>query len=246
MLKSAYLYAEDVALASGLCRPLLKRGMTVAVQLGDPAQADRLLAELPEELGKSCMPVIASDRPDSIDTISEIVGRAAESLQGLDVYIHAVGWEDEASLLKKDPAGFGMHIERRLRQLFLYCRSAGQIMTRLRKGQMIIPLLSDVLHASGFPSSPVYNQAAIAFVRSLAKELSPFGVTVNALEFGYCRDSDSPSSRQWRRQFDIFALRPHVPEFQEAAQGIGLLLDYGHGMSGQTVHLGIGIPSSTI
>jgi len=246
MLKSAYLYAEDVALASGLSRPLLERGMTVAVQLGDPAQADRLLAELPEELGRSCMPVIAADHPDSIDNIGEIVERASESLQGLDVYIHAASWEDEASLMNKDPEGFGMHIERRLRKLFLYCRAAGQIMVRLRKGQMIIPLLSDVLHASGFPSSPVYNQAAIAFVRSLAKELSPFSVTVNALEFGYCRDSDSPSSRQWRKQFDIFALRPHVPEFREAAQGIGLLLDYGHAMSGQTVRLGIGIPSSTI
>ena len=75
MLKSAYLYAEDVALASELCRPMLERGMTVAVQLGDPAQADRLLAELPEELGRSCMPVIAADHPDSIDNIGEIVER---------------------------------------------------------------------------------------------------------------------------------------------------------------------------
>lgn len=174
----------------------------------------------------------------------EDLERAVTAMGGLDLYIHAGQWEDELAELQGQPESFVHHVEERLRHLFVFCQAAARIMAKQKRGQIIIPLLADGLHSAGFPSSPVYNQGAISFAKSLAKELSPFGISVNVLEFGYFQDDSS--RRKGRKRFDVFALKPPAPSLAEAVEGLGILLDYGKGMSGQVIQWGYGTPSTTL
>lgn len=242
MIRTAFLLHADSQSGMAIGSYLLQRGITLTAQFSTPEQAASYLAELPIEWRERCMPVIG--QAGTMEEIDSQVNAAAAEMQGLDLYIHGNEWLDEGVMLDSNPAQFSLQLDERLRELFLYSRAAGSVMARKRQGQIIVPMLSDTLHYAGFPSSPVYNQGAIAFVKSLAKELAPFRVGVNAFQFGYYRASGtSGSARDNRKLFDMYALKPPVPELMEAAKGLGILLDYGSGMSGQTVNWGYGIPS---
>lgn len=242
MIRTAFLHHAESRSRMAIGRYLLERGITLTAQFPTPEQAEYCIAELPVEWRERCIPVIG--QAVGMEAVEAQLSAAAEAMQGLDLYVHGSEWIDEAEMLDSDPAQFAVQLEARLRKLFLYSRAAGGIMARKRQGQIIVPMLSDTLHYAGFPSSPVYNQGAAAFVKSLAKELTPFRVSVNAFIFGYYREPDAAESvRGNRKRFDIYALKPQVPELAEAAKGLGLLLDYGSGMSGQTVNWGYGMQS---
>ncbi|MBW7474039.1 SDR family oxidoreductase [Paenibacillus oenotherae] len=242
MIRTAFLRHAKSRSGVAIGHYLLQRGVTLAAQFSSREEAAAYMAELPDEWRDRCKPVIGQFA--AMEEIEAQVNAAAAELQGLDLYIHGSEWLDEEELLSSNPAQFAVQLDGRLRELFLYSRAAGSVMARKRQGQIIVPMLSDALHAAGFPSSPVYNQGAVAFVKSLAKELAPFRVSVNAFTFGYYRDPDSMESAGGnRKRFDIFVLKPPVPELAEAAKGLGILLDYGSGMSGQNINWGYGIPA---
>lgn len=245
MNRTAYLYGAESLLGQEIGLYLLKRGLTLAAQFSTPKQTERFLADLPDEWRERCIPTLFLPGESGMEAIDRQLESVASEMKGLDLYIHAAGWQDEMTLLGSEPEDFAHHMVERLRDLFFSCRAAGRVMVRKKKGQMIIPLLSDALYYADFPSSPVYNQGAIAFVKSLAKELSPFGISMNAFEFGFYRDVEAgPLTRETRKRFDLYALKPPVPHLADAVQGLGMLLDYGQGMSGQTVQWGYGIPQT--
>lgn len=245
MGKSVYVYGADSEPGRMIVRYLLKRGETVTVQVSSLERAAAMVDDLPEPFGARFHPAVVAVESATGTGIDQQLKTTHEK-RGLDVYIHVAAWHDEASLLEEDSEQFANHIKRCLGELFWSCRSAGQLMARLKKGQIMIPLLSDVLHYDGFPASPVYNQAAIAFMKSLAKELTPFRISVNALEFGYYRRKENPGgSASERRRFDLYALKPPIPDLEEIMHGIGMLLDYGTGLTGQTISWGYGLPYTT-
>ncbi|WP_236338983.1 SDR family NAD(P)-dependent oxidoreductase [Paenibacillus plantiphilus] len=242
MIRTAFLLHADSHSGLAIGNYLLQRGMTLTAQFSTPEQAQSYIAELPVDWRDRCMPMIG--QAGTMEEIDSQVNAASAEMQGLDLYIHGNEWVDEGVMLDNNPAQFAVQLDKRLRELFLYSRAAGNVMARKRQGQIIIPMLSDTLHNAGFPASPVYNQGAIAFVKSLAKEVAPFRVGVNAFQFGYYRAPGTVgSARDNRKLFDMYALKPPIPDLMEAAKGLGLLLDYGSGMSGQTVNWGYGIPS---
>jgi NAD(P)-dependent dehydrogenase (short-subunit alcohol dehydrogenase family) len=247
MYQSAYLYGINSLPGRMIAVYLLKRGMTLAAQFADSDQYEAFISTLPGEWQKRCIPFPFLPKDTEKEKVEKHLETVAAAMNGFNLYIHAGKWEDELATLERQPEAFVEYADQRLRNLFFYCQAVGRIMARQKRGQIIIPLLSDALHSVGFPSSPVYNQGAISFVKSLAKELSPYGISVNVFEFGYYLDeSSSPSSRKDRQRFELFALKPPVPRLAEAMEGLGLLLDYGIGMSGQIIQWGYGTPSTTL
>ncbi|WP_099518970.1 SDR family oxidoreductase [Paenibacillus sp. BIHB 4019] len=242
MMKTAFLHHAESASGTAIALYLLQRGIRVAASFQTPEQAERFTAELTPPLQEQCQTIVAPDV--QMKAVESAIAGIAEQMQGLDLYIHGHDWVDELEALLHDPAEFALKSYSLLSELFLYSRAAGSVMARKQRGQIIVPMLADSLHYDGFPSSPVYNQGALAFVKSFAKELAPFRVTVNALTFGYFRkEKQAAAGRSNRKPFDIYALKPPVPELEELAHGLGLLLDYGHGMSGQNTTWGYGVQS---
>ncbi|WP_434748725.1 SDR family oxidoreductase [Paenibacillus amylolyticus] len=241
-MKTAFVHHAESASGAAIMRYLLQRDMRVTASFQTAEPAEQVRADLPQSLQERLHTAVAPDiQMKAIDTL---MMEQAEQMQGLDFYIHSNHWVDEREELQHKPAEFALQSYSLLNELFMYSRAAGSVMARKQRGQIIVPMLSDTLHYDGFPSSSVYNQGALAFVKSFAKELSPFRVSVNALTFGYFRmERKAGAGRSNRKAFDIYALKPPVPEMEELAQGLGLLLDYGHGMSGQNTTWGYGIQS---
>ncbi|WP_338552756.1 SDR family NAD(P)-dependent oxidoreductase [Paenibacillus sp. KS-LC4] len=241
-MKTAFLHHAESASGTAMALYMLQRGIRVTASFQMPEQAEQFRATVPPQRQQQIQTIVAPDV--QMNAVEFVIAGIAEQMGGLDLYIHGHDWVDELEAFQHNPAEFALKSYSLLSELFLYSRAAGSVMARKQRGQIIVPMLADSLHADGFPSSPVYNQGALAFVKSLAKELSPFRVSVNALTFGYFRlEKKAVAGRNNRKPFDIYALKPPVPELEELAHGLGLLLDYGHGMSGQNTTWGYGIQS---
>ncbi|SEL62430.1 hypothetical protein [Paenibacillus sp. OK003] len=241
-MKTVYVHHAESTAVQMMVVYLLQRGLQVTASFATSEQAEQFHSDLSVQEQNNCRTLVAPNL--EMKEIEFALSAAAEHMQGLGFYIHGSSWVDEQSELQSDPAAFALTSHRQLSELFLYTRAAGNIMARKQSGQMIVPILADMLHYSGFPSSPVYNQGAMAYVRSFAKEMTPFRVSVNTLTFGYYRaENHRGAGRSRRKIYDLFTLKPSVPELEELVQGLGLLLDYGQGMSGQNITWGYGIPS---
>ncbi|MBP1989982.1 SDR family oxidoreductase [Paenibacillus eucommiae] len=243
MIRTAFLTQAGGSVNRLIGYHLLARGIKLTVQFADPVDAEDFLSLLPEEQRHLCNPIV--ENPKALASIHELVLKSAHIMEGMDVFIHGNDWMDEAQLLDADPLSFTEVLESRIKQVFLYSRAAGNMMAKKKKGQIIFPLLADSLHYSEFPSSPVYNHSVIAFVKSLAKELAPFRITINALTFGFFRNEDL--SEQWkavRKTLDIYALKPPIPELSDLVKGLDVLLDHGSGLSGQNIHWGFGLDTT--
>lgn len=242
-MTTAFVHHAETAPAQAMALYLLGQGMRVTVSFTAEEQSAEFASALDPMQRDRCHIVLAPSC--QMKAIELLLAEAATTMQGLELYVHANEWRDEKELLLDDPGQFIAESRHRLRELFLYCRAAGSVMARQRKGQIIVPMLSDALGYNGYPSAPVYNEGALAFVKSLAKELSPFRVSVNGLTFGYYRgDEPTGAAREGRRRFDLYALKPPVPSLPELAKGVGALVDYGYGMSGHNMTWGFGIPST--
>ncbi|WP_341279227.1 hypothetical protein [Paenibacillus sp. FSL H8-0537] len=241
-MKSAFLHHAESASGTAMALYLLQRGIRVMASFQLAEQAEQFRVDVPPQWQEQIQTIVAPDV--QMKAVESVIAGMAEQMEGFDLYIHGHDWVDELEALQHDPGEFALRSYSLLSELFVYSRAAGSVMARKQRGQIIVPMLADSLHYDGFPSSPVYNQGALAFVKSFAKELSPFRVSVNALTFGYFRlEKKVAVGRNNRKPFDIYALKPPVPELEELAHGLGLLLDYGHGMSGQNTTWGYGIQS---
>ncbi|WP_181150868.1 SDR family NAD(P)-dependent oxidoreductase [Paenibacillus sp. PCH8] len=241
-MKNVLLHHAESASGTAIALYLLQRDMRVTASFQMASQADAFRDNLPPQWQDQVHTIVAP--VIEMKAIESLVAEHAAQMQGLDLYIHGNHWVDELEELRHNPADFALQSYGLLHELFMYSRAAGAVMARKQRGQIIVPMLADSLYYNGFPSSPVYNQGALAFVKSFAKELSPFRVSVNAMTFGYFqRENNVSTGRNQRKAFDIYALKPPVPALEELVEGLGLLIDYGHGMSGQNTTWGYGIQS---
>lgn len=242
--ETAYLYGADSVIGQEICMYLLEKGIKVVAQFFDAEQMEQLINQIPLKTRPSFHPVYSELKNLTPEKITKHVNSIFMKYPEINLYIHAQPWLDEMEMLDQEQGILANHVEQQLLELFLYCQAFARFMIKKKNGQLIVPLLSDALYYSEFPSSPIYNSGASALVKSLAKEFSPFGVCVNIFELGFFQLNETkPLSRKERKKFDIYAMKPPVPSMREAVSGLGILIDYGKGMSGQTISYGYGIPT---
>ncbi|MCC3372470.1 SDR family oxidoreductase [Cohnella sp. REN36] len=240
LTKADALFNEDVL------QGLLARGCSVAAVLPGLAEADECAERLPEGSRDRFFP-ICGVREDEAG-IREAVDQAASRMGGLHHLILGAETADEASSYASDPAAFGLGTTAALRSRFLYSRAAAAHMARNKTGHVLFLLLSDSLYFAGYPSSPVLNHGTIAMMKTLAKELSPFRVALNAMTYGYYAPSESAAADlgALRRRLEIHALKPYLPQPREMAEASveWLLRAPAHLVSGQNIQIGAGMDTA--
>lgn len=256
MIHRAYISDAGNETGEAIAVYLLQRGLRVAAQFPDAGRAEQFQAAIPEYWQGQLLPLFPEQpgEPGSdeagvlapeLEQAQRAAAAAAEALGGLELYIHGPSWLDEHAMLEQAPEDLAANVEQRLKSLFVHTRAAAALMGRKRAGRIVVPLLADSLYYSGYGSSPIYNQGAISYIRSLAKELSPLRVTAHTLMIGYHQGSEAARQAAGaRRPYEIYALKPAVPALQQAVAGLGLLLDYGDGLSGHSIDWGNGMEAS--
>ncbi|QHW32320.1 SDR family oxidoreductase [Paenibacillus rhizovicinus] len=221
---------------------LLERGCSVALPVADAEEANGYMEGLSESNRSRFIPLIGAS--DDEAGIVETVGRAIRHMGGLDMLIHGAAIVDEDACYDADPAAFGRQTSAALRSRMLYSRAAAAHMARDKKGHIAFLLLADSLYYADYPSSPVLNHGTIAMMKTLAKELSPFRIAVNAVTCGCYADPEERTDRKALKQkLEIHALKPYLPQPQElVAASLDWLLHVPERLvSGQNMHIGAGM-----
>ena len=224
-----------------IARLLAEDGASVVVSGRDAARLDAAVMEL-EALGVTALavPADAGKRED----VDRLIEATRERFGRIDVAVNNAGITRDQLLVRMKDDDWDQVIETNLRGVFLMTRAAGKVMMRQRSGR-IISIASSIAHngAREFADYAASKAAIIGFVKALARELGPDGITVNAICPGSA-NTDMP--RRHRSEEETMArLRAtplgHVLEPEDIAGPILFLAsDAAAYITGQTYNINCG------
>lgn len=208
--------------ASGLCRAMAWgfacHGADVALVDRDAQGAAATAADIAKAAGRRVR-AFGADVADEQQVEAAVAG-ALDEFGRIDILLNGAGHNIRKPLVDFTQAEFDSLLQVHVRGAFLFCRAVGRRMQERRTGS-IINIASIAGHV-GIREVSAYAAAKGALVqltRTLALEMAPFGVRVNAIAPGYI---DTPLTRQHPQQ-----TRRRIEEgtpagrFGEAAELIG-------------------------
>ena len=167
-----------------VARLLAARSFKLAINDIDEQSAGQLAESI---VGAVSLPADVSDD----QAASRLVADATHQLGPIDVVINAAGVEGPIGAIEDiDPAAVRRVFEVNVMSMFWVCRAVVPGMKERRKGR-IVNIASGAGLAGGALASPYHasKHAVVGLTRSLARELAPHQVAVNAVCPGYV---DSP------------------------------------------------------
>lgn len=187
------LLEDKVAIVTGGSRgigraiavDLAENGSRVVVNYNNSAEeADEVVKEI-EESGNSALAVQAdvSDLKSAQLLVKECLSHYGQ----IDILVNNAGTTRDMLLMMMKEDDWDVVINTNLKSLYNCCKSVSKPMLRRKRGGRIINISSVVgLAGQGGQTNYAASKAGIiGFTKSLAKELGPRQITVNAIAPGY-------------------------------------------------------------
>lgn len=184
--------AGQVAIVTGASRgigraialALAAEGAKVAVNYASSSgAADAVVAEIGGAGGEAIALQADVSKADQVDALFAAV---MEQWGRVDVLVNNAGITRDTLLLRMKPEDWQAVIDLNLTGVFLCTRAASKIMLKQKSGRIVN--ISSVVGLMGNPGQANYSAAkagVIGFTKSVAKELAPRGITVNAIAPGF-------------------------------------------------------------
>ena len=184
--------AEQVALVTGASRgigraiaiELAKQGATVVVNFrSNRAAADEVVALITEAGGTAALFQADVGEEAQVKALFDFV---TKTYGKLDILVNNAGTTRDNVIMMMKPEDFDAVIDTNLRSAWLCCKIAARAMMRKRYGRIIN--ITSVVGVSGNGGQTNYSASKagmIGLTKSLAKEVAPRGITVNAIAPGY-------------------------------------------------------------
>lgn len=185
--RGALVTGAAAGLGAGIVRRLARDGWGV-VAVDRAAAVVETLARVGAELGLPAgrLVPIVGDVADPA-TSERAVGAAVAAFDGLDLVVANAGIGGPAdAVVDLDPADFDGVLAVNLSGTFLTCRAAGRAMLAAGRGGSIVTIASIFAHrpAASTAAYSASKAAIVAFSQTLALELGPQGIRVNAISPG--------------------------------------------------------------
>jgi NAD(P)-dependent dehydrogenase (short-subunit alcohol dehydrogenase family) len=166
-----------------LCRALARSGAdVVSVHRNDPAGAARTIADL-AAMGRRCV-MIDGDTGDSA-TIDELRDVALRELGGVDVWVNNAAGLLVRPFLELSDADWHGLMAANLHGYFYGCRAAASRMLGAGGGRIVnVTSAARILAVPELGAYAAAKGAIEALTKTLALELAPHGITVNAVAPG--------------------------------------------------------------
>lgn len=120
------------------------------------------------------------------DQVDALIKATTDKYGQIDVLVNNAGITRDTLLLRMKPEDWQAVIDLNLTGVFLCTRAVSKLMLKKRKGRIIN--IASVAGQMGNPGQANYSAAkagVIGFTKTVAKELAPRGVTVNAVAPGF-------------------------------------------------------------
>lgn len=183
---------DQVAIITGSSRGIGKaaalalaaEGASVVVNYArSSTAADEVVAEINGAGGSAIALQADVSQEDQVDAL---IKATKDKFGRIDVLVNNAGITRDTLLLRMKPADWQAVIDLNLTGVFLCTRAVAKIMLKQRSGRIIN--ISSVAGLMGNPGQANYSAAkagVIGFTKTVAKEMAPRGVTVNAVAPGF-------------------------------------------------------------
>jgi NAD(P)-dependent dehydrogenase (short-subunit alcohol dehydrogenase family) len=181
--RRALVTGGGMGVGEGIARALAAAGAAVAVTYASSADGARRLVADVEGAGGRAVAVHADLR--EVSECDRAVAEAAGALGGLDLLVNNAGVTKTGPIESFDQRAFDDVFHLNIRSYF-FCARAALPHLRERPGGAILNVTS-VHGTGGFPDHAAYaatKGAIISFTRTLAIDLAPEGIRVNAVAPG--------------------------------------------------------------
>ena len=170
-------------IGQGICAVAAREGARVAFTWGGNAAAAQATEALVREHGVDCLSIQADLREPG--SAAAIIGAVVNAWDGIDVLVNNAAVSESVPFVLLDDDDFRDLMEINVFAVFRLCREAARPMVRQKHGRIVN--ISSIAGSRSIPG-PVHYAASKGAIegltRSLAHELGPYGVLVNAVAAG--------------------------------------------------------------
>jgi len=172
----------------GIGREIVKRlarsGVAVCFSYRTDATAAASVVEELRATGATVQAVAADAR--DVDASAALVEKTVADLGRIDILINNAGITADTLLPRMDPSAWSSVLETSLNGLFGATKAATLRMMKQRSGRILnLTSVSGLVGIAGQTNYSAAKAAIIGFTRSLAKEMAPWGIPVNAVAPGF-------------------------------------------------------------
>ncbi|MBW4637899.1 MAG: 3-oxoacyl-[acyl-carrier-protein] reductase [Gloeocapsa sp. UFS-A4-WI-NPMV-4B04] len=183
---------NKVAIVTGASRGI---GRAIAIALADAganvvvnyasssAAAEQVVAQITAGGGSA---IALQADVSKADQVESLLNATLEKWNSVDILVNNAGITRDTLLLRMKPEDWQAVIDTNLTGVFLCTRAVSKVMLKQRAGRIIN--ISSVAGQMGNPGQANYSAAkagVIGFTKTVAKELAPRGITVNAVAPGF-------------------------------------------------------------
>lgn len=183
---------DKVALVTGASRgigraialELARRGASVVINYNTSAEAAGEVVEAIEAEGGQAV-ALQADVGDFAQA-AELVNTAVDTFGRIDILVNNAGTTRDQLLMLMREEDWDVVLRVNLKGVFNCCKAAARRMMRQRSGRIVnISSVSGIAGQGGQTNYAASKAGVIGFTKSLAKELGPRNVTVNAVAPGF-------------------------------------------------------------
>ena len=185
--RCAVVTGSTRGIGRAVARELAAAGMNVVVNSSSerslPA-AEAVAAEIAEEFGVETLAVAANVAIE--EEANALIAAAAEANGRVDVLVNNAGITRDGLAARMSDDDFDAVIDINLKGTFHCCRAAAKLMMKQRWGRIVNMSSISGLHGNvGQVNYAASKAGIVGLTKSLAREVAPRGVTVNAVAPGF-------------------------------------------------------------
>lgn len=182
--KIAVITGGSRGIGYATCERFIQEGAKVILTASTQENADKAVAKLKEAYPNATVGGI-SPNLTSLESVKEALTKIEEEYGPIDILVNNAGISDSKPFTNYDEEGFDKVMDLNVKGVFTASRAVADKM--IERGKGVILSTSSMVSISGQPAGVAYPTSKFAvngFTISLARELGPKGIRVNAVAPG--------------------------------------------------------------